>query len=114
MGRSRGFGFATFQSADQAQAVLQGLDRYTNHVIDGKTVECRLCEPKGSAPPPMVQPPASAHQALLQRDVGQDELQEQFQEKDRQQQQAQLLREYEQLLSQQQASETSGSFGSRS
>jgi len=59
-GRSRGFGFCTFESEEAAETVLMSPDQtigVTHHIIDGKTVECKLCEAKGSAPPPLVQPP---------------------------------------------------------
>eukprot|EP00933_Yihiella_yeosuensis_P044038 TRINITY_DN39087_c0_g1_i1.p1 TRINITY_DN39087_c0_g1~~TRINITY_DN39087_c0_g1_i1.p1 ORF type:complete len:409 (+),score=95.40 TRINITY_DN39087_c0_g1_i1:65-1291(+) len=48
-GRNRGFGFATFTSAEQAKTALT----YSPHAIDGKPVELRIAEaqtPKGQAP----------------------------------------------------------------
>lgn len=48
-GRSRGFGFCTFETAEEAQFVMQ-----STPLIDGKAVECKLCEPKGVAPPSTV------------------------------------------------------------
>jgi len=56
-GRSRGFGFVTFQTPEQVQAVLQNTGKWggAQHIIDGKPVECKACEAKGSAPPPVLQ-----------------------------------------------------------
>jgi len=41
-GRSRGFGFVSFPTAEAVNAVLR-----TEQVIDGKTVDCKVCSPKG-------------------------------------------------------------------
>eukprot|EP00993_Chasmostoma_nieuportense_P001776 NODE_2626_length_1133_cov_322.284294_g2118_i1.p1 GENE.NODE_2626_length_1133_cov_322.284294_g2118_i1~~NODE_2626_length_1133_cov_322.284294_g2118_i1.p1 ORF type:complete len:266 (-),score=4.55 NODE_2626_length_1133_cov_322.284294_g2118_i1:52-849(-) len=41
-GISRGFGFVTFTSESEAESALQ----YFPHVLDGKQVECKPCEPK--------------------------------------------------------------------
>lgn len=55
-GRSRGFGFCTFESAEQVQLALMSGSNATGktaeHAIDGKLVCARLCEDRGERGPP--------------------------------------------------------------
>lgn len=58
-GRSRGFGFAIFDSPFGVRAVLRGVTWGSqSHIIDDKTVECKACEEavQTSMPPPAMQP----------------------------------------------------------
>lgn len=48
-GRSRGFGFCTFEDPLVAAGVLA-----LQQVVDGKEVDCKACLAKDSAPPPML------------------------------------------------------------
>lgn len=48
-GRSRGFGFCTFEDPQVAAGVLA-----LQQVVDGKEVECKACLARDSAPPPIV------------------------------------------------------------
>lgn len=57
-GRSRGFGFCTFASADVVQLVFDAgmttsRDGVVEHIIDGKLVSVKACEAKGEAPMPV-------------------------------------------------------------
>jgi hypothetical protein len=45
-GRSRGFGFASFEDQDSVMEVLAA----TGHEVDGKAVECKACEEAGATP----------------------------------------------------------------
>ncbi|CAE8597156.1 unnamed protein product, partial [Polarella glacialis] len=66
-GRSRGFGFCTFTIAAQVQAVLDLVARGEQHLVDGKMVEVKLCEAKGSAPPASGSAPFASSSPLQQR-----------------------------------------------
>jgi len=49
-GRSKGYGFVTFQTGLGADPVQEALS--VKHTIDGKTVDCKISVQKGLAPPP--------------------------------------------------------------
>lgn len=49
-GRSRGFGFVTFDNNDSVEAVMA---KYSEHKVRDKWIEVKRAKPQGEAPPPV-------------------------------------------------------------